>query len=310
MNEVFRKIMNRLASEPRHRSPACQDEHRVLLAACCSSMHVATPPMKPGGPSMRLRSCSHSYATSSVISSKPFAMGCPPAFQCLFRFHSNRRRLERWVPSSSCNPMSATAARSSISASPVHSPASCRARRISRSLGCIGRMSSIPAANPPGLLLGEPLLFKALAYLTFGPLGPHETVRDTMRSRMPEGRRIHHREFNLIPIGQLDGGHLLYGILLRRSYPVAQLMLSFAMAGRGLVRLLGLVADDPAPHVHGRASPADSERRYHRSALAATYSVANAVVRADRFHTGAIYVRHRVSVKGKECAEEERNEDG
>jgi membrane-associated protease RseP (regulator of RpoE activity) len=83
---------------------------------------------------------------------------------------------------------------------------------------------------PAGLRLGEPLLFKGLEYLTFGHLGLHEEVA------------IHPLAFagwvgvfitalNLIPIGQLDGGHVLYGILLRRSYPVAQLMLLLAMAG-------------------------------------------------------------------------------
>ena len=80
------------------------------------------------------------------------------------------------------------------------------------------------------LQLGEPLLFKGLEYLIFGPLGPHEEVA------------IHPLAFagwvgvfitvlNLIPIGQLDGGHVLYGLLLRRSYPVAQFMLLMAMAG-------------------------------------------------------------------------------
>jgi membrane-associated protease RseP (regulator of RpoE activity) len=84
--------------------------------------------------------------------------------------------------------------------------------------------------RPPSFELGEPLLFKALAYMMFGPLGPHEVVV------------IHPLAFagwvgvfitalNLIPIGQLDGGHVLYCLLLRRAYPVARAMLLFAMLG-------------------------------------------------------------------------------
>lgn len=86
------------------------------------------------------------------------------------------------------------------------------------------------AGEVGGLRLGEPLLFKALAYLTFGPLGPQEEVA------------IHPLAFagwvgvfitalNLIPIGQLDGGHVLYGLLRRGAYPVSQAMLLLAMLG-------------------------------------------------------------------------------
>jgi membrane-associated protease RseP (regulator of RpoE activity) len=79
-----------------------------------------------------------------------------------------------------------------------------------------------------GLMLGEPILFKLLAYFVFGPL--------------PEGRDIalHPVAFagwvgifitalNLIPIGQLDGGHILYTLLRRRAHVVAQALLVAAM---------------------------------------------------------------------------------
>jgi len=72
--------------------------------------------------------------------------------------------------------------------------------------------------------LGEPLLFKGLAWMTFG--------------RLPEGVDIllHPVAYagwvgllitalNLFPIGQLDGGHVLYGLLRRRAHSVAWLLL-------------------------------------------------------------------------------------
>lgn len=79
-----------------------------------------------------------------------------------------------------------------------------------------------------GLTLGEPLLFQAMAHLTLGPL--------------PEGKDIilHPMAFagwvgllitaiNLFPIGQLDGGHVLYAVLRGWARPVAQLLLLAAV---------------------------------------------------------------------------------
>ena len=79
-----------------------------------------------------------------------------------------------------------------------------------------------------GLKLGEPILFQWIAHLTFG--------------RVPEGHDIllHPVAFagwvgilitalNLIPIGQLDGGHVIYSLLLRRAHLVAQGILLVAM---------------------------------------------------------------------------------
>jgi len=71
--------------------------------------------------------------------------------------------------------------------------------------------------------LGEPLLFKAVEWLTFG--------------RIPEGYSVnmHPMAFaawfgmlatalNLFPIGQLDGGHISYAVLGRRSTVVTMVM--------------------------------------------------------------------------------------
>lgn len=86
------------------------------------------------------------------------------------------------------------------------------------------------AAQQGSVALGEPLLFQFLAHSIFGAL--------------PEGSDIilHPVAFagwvgifitalNLIPIGQLDGGHVLYALLLRRAHPVAQALLFGAMLG-------------------------------------------------------------------------------
>jgi membrane-associated protease RseP (regulator of RpoE activity) len=86
------------------------------------------------------------------------------------------------------------------------------------------------ANQPAGIILGEPLLFRLLAYFTFGHL--------------PEGLdiQLHPVAFagwvgifitalNLIPIGQLDGGHILYALLLKKAHVVAlALMLAAIVA--------------------------------------------------------------------------------
>jgi len=84
--------------------------------------------------------------------------------------------------------------------------------------------------NAASLMLGEPLIFQLMAYWTFGPL--------------PEGSDImlHPVGFagwvgilitalNLFPIGQLDGGHILYALLRRRAHTVATVIFVLAAVG-------------------------------------------------------------------------------
>ena len=86
-----------------------------------------------------------------------------------------------------------------------------------------------------GLMLGEPLVFKAIGKLIFGTL--------------PEGRDIilHPMAFaawvgllitslNLLPIGQLDGGHVLYALMRDKAASIATLVLGAAVVA---VVLLG-----------------------------------------------------------------------
>lgn len=79
------------------------------------------------------------------------------------------------------------------------------------------------------LRLGEPLLFKFLAYLVFGPLPDgYDIYLHPVAFAGWVGMFI--TALNLFPIGQLDGGHVIYALLLRRAYPIAQFVLLGSMA--------------------------------------------------------------------------------
>ena len=81
-----------------------------------------------------------------------------------------------------------------------------------------------------GLMLGEPLFFKLLKVLVFGPLDSAHDVR--LHPLAYAGWvGIFITGLNLIPIGQLDGGHILYALLLRRAHRVAVLLFVAAAAG-------------------------------------------------------------------------------
>ena len=60
-----------------------------------------------------------------------------------------------------------------------------------------------------GLYLGEPLIFQFLAYLIHGPLPEHYTIYlDTVGLAAWFGCLV--TMLNLLPVAQLDGGHILY----------------------------------------------------------------------------------------------------
>lgn len=93
------------------------------------------------------------------------------------------------------------------------------------------RLSDIVPVNAPlGLQLGEPLLFKGLAYFTLGPIGPTQDVA-LHPIAFAGWVGIFITALNLIPIGQLDGGHILYALLRRKAHIVAQLLLVGAALG-------------------------------------------------------------------------------
>lgn len=76
--------------------------------------------------------------------------------------------------------------------------------------------------------LGVPLLFKLLVHFIFGPL--KDTERVMLHPIAYAGWvGVFITGLNLIPIGQLDGGHVLYALLRRRAHLIAVTLLWAAL---------------------------------------------------------------------------------
>ncbi|MBW3541407.1 MAG: site-2 protease family protein, partial [Planctomycetes bacterium] len=84
-----------------------------------------------------------------------------------------------------------------------------------------------PGTN--GLILGEPLLFKAMIRSVHGPLAENQEVLMTPLL-MAGWVGIFITALNLIPVGQLDGGHILYTLIGRRAHRVALAVIAGALA--------------------------------------------------------------------------------
>jgi len=87
------------------------------------------------------------------------------------------------------------------------------------------RLSHVVEVPPDflGLKLGEPLLFKAIAWLEWGPIPEGETI-NLHPMAFAAWFGLLATALNLIPMGQLDGGHIAYAVFGRRS-----IYLTFAM---------------------------------------------------------------------------------
>ena len=78
------------------------------------------------------------------------------------------------------------------------------------------------AALPPGMIvleLGEPLLYKAATWLMWGTI-PDGMSLDMHPMAFAAWFGLFATAVNLFPIGQLDGGHIAYAVLGRRSTAV------------------------------------------------------------------------------------------
>lgn len=81
--------------------------------------------------------------------------------------------------------------------------------------------------NQEVFLFGDPLLFKWLTTLWHGPLKPGQEL--ALNPILFAGWvGIFITALNLIPIGQLDGGHILYTLVRKKAHVIARLLLAFA----------------------------------------------------------------------------------
>ncbi|MCC6126941.1 MAG: site-2 protease family protein [Pirellulales bacterium] len=81
----------------------------------------------------------------------------------------------------------------------------------------------------PGIFVGEPLLFTWLTEW-FGPPLPPSCVRVLHPVAFAGWVGLLITSLNLIPIGQLDGGHILYALLKKKAHLVATFLLYAAFA--------------------------------------------------------------------------------
>lgn len=101
--------------------------------------------------------------------------------------------------------------------------------------------ASVQRLNPlaqPDVMYGEPLLFRFLAWLKFGPIPEdHIVVIGPMAFAAWVGLLV--TSLNLMPIGQLDGGHILYALLRRNAHFIASALLFAAIGAVIAFRLYG-----------------------------------------------------------------------
>lgn len=86
-------------------------------------------------------------------------------------------------------------------------------------------LSEVQVVPPdyPGLTFGDPLLLQAVSWLFFGPI-PEGSALFVHPIALASWLGLLVTALNLFPVGQLDGGHISYAVLGRRSTTVTLLM--------------------------------------------------------------------------------------
>lgn len=92
----------------------------------------------------------------------------------------------------------------------------------------LSRVTPVPSDMTGGLWLGEPLLFRAASWLVLGTVPDGHTV-NMHPMAFAAWFGLLATALNLFPVGQLDGGHIAYAVLGRRSTWVTLAMLVVAV---------------------------------------------------------------------------------
>lgn len=161
----------------------------------------------------------------------------------------------------------------------------------------LSRVTPLPENDPGLIMLGEPLLFKAAAWLIWGELPTdHTIVLHPMGFAAWFGLLA--TALNLFPIGQLDGGHIAYAALGSRSTAVTLggaavvvglTFFSLSWLVWAVLTVTMLVVFGPRhPRTLDDHVPLDSRRRWIALATAAIFVLCftPAPIRLDGFPAG------------------------
>ncbi len=142
----------------------------------------------------------------------------------------------------------------------------------------LGESIIVPKAMAAGSLgLGSSIIFQALSYLVMGPLpDTHDVLLSPVAFAGWIGMFV--TAMNLLPIGQLDGGHLVYALLgpVHRAFSIGMIavlvVLGFAawpgwFIWAGLIAFIGTFH----PPVEDQHEPMDGRRRLITAATAAVF---------------------------------------
>ena len=105
-------------------------------------------------------------------------------------------------------------------------------------VGLQPQFSRLARPEPGAWEFGEPLVFKFLVPRILEPV-PEGLEVQVGPMAMAGWVGLLITALNLFPIGQLDGGHILYSLLRRRAHPVATMLLAAAVVGAVVFRLTG-----------------------------------------------------------------------
>jgi membrane-associated protease RseP (regulator of RpoE activity) len=128
----------------------------------------------------------------------------------------------------------------------------------------------VAGSNGGGISLGEPLLYKLVEHLVFGPLPAHTDVM-LHPTAFAAWFGMLATALNLMPFGQLDGGHIAYAVAGRRAVVLSALTLAVTVSltfwSRSwlltAVMLIGMaiVIGIRHPRIHDEDTPLDTPRK-------------------------------------------------